>query len=313
VIFIFKKYIAGKNINSVINKVKLLNKKGINCIVNYLGENIKDTKNINKIAAEYITLLGYLNELHEKKLYKIAAEYTTLLGHLNKLHEKKLCNNSISLKISQFGGVRHDKLIKNLSTVVTCANSYGIFVWIDMEHYHDIQTTINIYNELKNRLDNINTLKGTQIRDSKIGVALQANAIQKSIKDINNISCVRICKGAYTGPVYTNDYDSINLSFTKLMWKQFTKKGKPFFAIATHDEKLIQNAINMSEICEHKNFEFQMLFGIRKDMQQCLVDLGYNVSVYVPYGTLYNTIHYMTRRCLEKKRLIKLGLLNLFR
>jgi proline dehydrogenase len=168
-----------------------------------------------------------------------------------------------------------------------------------MENAPYTQDTIDIY------LDIIKKYKNA-------GIAIQAN-LKRSESDVARIAAsmgiIRLVKGAYSEKMeiaYTSRSD-ITRNFSKLMAYLFYKS--PFFAIATHDDRLINEAIEVNKT-HQKMIEFQMLMGVRDELKRKLVKGGFTVVDYIPYGK--NWFPYTTRRVRERKRNILLILRSVF-
>jgi proline dehydrogenase len=159
---------------------------------------------------------------------------------------------------------------------------------MDMEGSPYTADTVETYLELRKKFDNV-------------GLAIQAYA-KRSEEEVNRIldsnGVIRLCKGAYneSPEIVFKSKDEINQNYSKLMQLMF-ERGKRF-AIATHDEKLIKEAIELSKT-HHKDFEFEMLMGIRDKKKIELAEMGYRVSEYIPFGKSWWA--YSVRRIREHK------------
>ena len=256
-----RQWIAGDVLNDALNSTKEVNKLGMHAIINYLGEHINDEHIIKDIINEYILIL---EEIYKQRL-----------------------DASISLKLTQIGlDIDEDKTIKNLETIATIGRKYNKFVWIDMESFKYLNKSIEIYIDLRKRYDNI-------------GIA-----IQSYIKDIlvyiqellDNDAIIRLVKGAYKEEpnIVFRSRELIDNNYRSMMRLLFKESNN--FAIATHDNSLIADAIKLSKVYK-KKFEFQMLKGIRDDLKKTLVSNGYAVGEYIPYGS--NILNYSIRRIKE--------------
>jgi proline dehydrogenase len=232
-------------------------------IINLVGEETTNREEITAAAAEYVQIL---NEIQVRKI--------------------QCC---ISVKPTQLGMGADKQLFEdNMTKILGTAKSLGNFVWMDMEGSPYTTDTVDSYLEFRKKFDNI-------------GVAIQAYA-KRSQDDVSRIldagGAIRLCKGAYReSPEFAfKGRDRINENYQKLMQLMF-ERGKGF-AVATHDEKLIQKAIELSKD-HHADFEFEMLMGIRDKKKTELTEMGYRVSEYIPFGKSWWA--YSVRRITEHK------------
>jgi proline dehydrogenase len=250
------------------------NKRGISAILNFLGEDNTDNKSIEQTVKEYCLLLDFVS--------------------------KDGIDGSISVKPTQVGLKRgYEECLNNLRQISKKAKSLGKFMWIDIESFEYVQNTISIYLDLFKE-------------NSLIGVALQSY-LRRSASDLLHLleegANVRIVKGAYR-QCEENAFQSvseINSNFSKLTKMLFEDKNRDnIFAIATHDPKLIDNAISLSEKfgTDRKKFEFQLLMGIHNELKEILVKRKLKTSEYIPYGNQW--LPYSIRRIRERKRNILL-------
>jgi len=212
-------------------------------------------------------------------------EYIEILKTL----ESRKIQSCISIKPTQLGlAIDKSLFMENLGKILTSAKSFGNFVWVDIEGSKFTADTIDSYIEFRKTFDNV-------------GVAIQAY-LKKSEEYVNRVldagGSIRLCKGAYneSPEIVYKQKNQINESYSKLM-KMIFERGKGF-AIATHDEKLILEAIDLSK-AHHTDFEFEMLMGIRDKRKRELVEEGYQVSEYIPFGKSWWA--YSVRRMTEHK------------
>jgi proline dehydrogenase len=258
-----KNWIAGKSISEAISYSKLANVKGFSVMLNYLGEEVETRRKVEETVKEY--------------------------GHLLDLLQSNRIEGCISAKLSQLG-LKLDKEYcrQNLAEIVDRANKFGRFVWIDMEGSRFTDDTIHIYDAVFSTSKNVGLCIQSYLRRSEhdVGELLRIGAK------------IRLVKGAYREPA-TIAYKSrkeIDKNFTKLMERMF-KNSTSLFSVATHDDRLIYEAIRMSKKFS-KNFEFALLKGIRDNLKPQLVKKGYKVTEYIPYGE--NWWPYSIRRLREK-------------
>jgi proline dehydrogenase len=258
-----KHWIAGDNYEDALKRAQQSSARKVRGIINLLGEDTTSTQEVETTTAEYLEVL---NQLDARKV-----------------------QSCISMKPTQLG-LAIDKAVYryNLERIVEKAKSLNNFVWVDMEGHDYTAETVDSYIDFHKRYDNI-------------GVAIQAY-MKRSEEDINRIldvnGMIRMTKGAYneSPEIVYKKRSEISQNFSKLMRIMF-ERGK-WFAIATHDEKLIKEAITLSNV-HHADFEFEMLMGIRDKRKLELINQGYRVSEYIPYGKSWWA--YSKRRMTEHK------------
>jgi len=276
--FLFKiarNWVSGNTNEDALSSARISNGKGISAILNFLGEDTTDEKVIQQTVNEYIMLLD-------------------LLGS-NSL------DGCISIKPTQVGlRVGVDSCLFNLRQIAKKARNLDKFMWLDIESYPFVEDTIAIYLKL--------------FRDyKKVGVAIQAY-LKRSSSDLLHLleqnANIRLVKGAYTenDGIAFRSMDNINSNFSELMKMVFNSDDKhnAVFAIATHDPRLINEAIELSRKfgTAKSKFEFQLLKGISDGMKTSLVKQGFSVCEYIPYGNQW--LPYSVRRIKERKRNILL-------
>ncbi len=269
-----RQWIAGETLSDAFTRVKSENKAGIAAIINFLGEHIHDAREAEMNVAENLQILKYMVE------YKV--------------------NASLSIKLTQLGlDIERGFCLSNIEKIVSNAAAKNIFVWIDMESSPYTGDTIDIYMEIIKKYKNV-------------GIAIQSN-LKRSEEDVKRISAaggiIRLVKGAYKEKkdiAYTGQSE-ITMNFGKLMGYLFYKS--PFFAVATHDELLINEAI-VANKTHQRRLEFQMLMGVREELKRELIRKGFTVVDYIPYGK--NWFPYSLRRVRERKRNILLILRSIF-
>ena len=233
---------------------------------------------------------GIVNLLGEETTSKeeTTAATTMYLEILDALKLRQI-DGCISVKPTQLGLSIDPSLFRdNLAKIQDKAKSLGTFVWIDMEGSPFTAQIVDSYLEFRKRYDNI-------------GVAVQAY-LRRSEGDLNRIldvgGAIRLCKGAYneSPEIVYKRRKQIDDNFSKLMRIMF-ERGRSF-AVATHDERLIKEAMILSNV-HHADFEFQMLMGIRDKKKLELVQGGYRVGEYIPFGKSWWA--YSMRRIREHK------------
>ena len=265
---IAKRWIAGYSLDDAIKVAHDANNRKLRVILNRLGEHTPDEKLIQDYTEEYLRVL-------------------------DRIRAEKI-DGTISVKPSQLGLAANPSLYKtNLLRIVERAEEYDEFVWIDMENSPYTEETLETYREI---------LPGHR----QLGVCLQAN-MKRTESDLKDLilrgGIIRLVKGAYPerGEVAYKKRSEVNANYVRLMTMLFERGGR--FAIGTHDGKLIDNARELAKD-RNPNFEFQLLKGIRDDIKPTLIEEGYRVSEYIPYGPEW--YNYSKRRMRERKRNILL-------
>jgi len=269
-----RQWIAGEKLDDAIERAIKANSNGLGAIINFLGEHVRDKEEAETNKNENIRILQAIKDT------KI--------------------NSSISIKLTQLGlGINKDLCLSNVEAIVDRASSNNIFVWFDMESSTYTQDTIDIYLTIFKKYKNA-------------GIAIQSNLL-RSESDIHRIASfggiIRLVKGAYnekSDVAYSNRSD-VTINFSKIMGYLFYRS--PFFAIATHDERLIYEAIEANKT-HQKKIEFQMLLGVREELKNELVKKGFTVVDYIPYGKKW--LPYSLRRIRERKRNILLIFRSIF-
>ncbi|VVB92240.1 Proline dehydrogenase [uncultured archaeon] len=269
-----RQWIAGETLDDAISRTQKTNNSGVGAVINFLGEHVRDEEEAKKNIEENQRILEAIGN-------------------------SKL-NASLSIKLTQLGlEIEKSFCLSNVEQIVSSAASKNIFVWIDMENSPYTEDTIYIYLEVFKKFKNV-------------GVAIQSN-LKRSDSDVRRIAAsggiIRLVKGAYsekTDIAYTSRKD-ITINYSKLMGYLFFKS--PFFAIATHDDLLINEALVANE-AHRRKIEFQMLLGVREELKKELVKKGLTVIDYIPYGK--NWFPYSSRRIRERKRNILLIFRSIF-
>ena len=243
-----RQWIAGEKLDDAIARARKANSIGLGAIINFLGEHVRDKKEAETNKNENFRILQAIKD--------------------NKI------NSSLSIKLTQLGlGIDKDLCISKVESIVDSAASNNIFVWFDMESSTYTQDTIDIYLTIFKKYKNA-------------GIAIQSN-LMRSESDIHRIASfggiIRLVKGAYEekSDVAYSNRSEITINFSKIMGFLFYRS--PFFVIATHDERLIYEAIEANKV-HKKKIEFQMLLGVREELKNELVDKGFTVADYIPYG-----------------------------
>ena len=288
------RFVAGESLDLAVAVVKELNERGINATLDHLGENVTTPEDAVQAAEEIIHIIERLR--------------------------KEGVASGVSIKLSQIGLVIDEGICKkNLSRILEFAQEQNIFVRIDMEDSSLTEKTIKIFSAAREK-----------ISPHLVGIAIQAYLYRSEsdvIELLRSDVHIRICKGAYKEPpgiAFPRKKD-VDLNFdriTKIMLEKSIKTESalssdgiipPLPAIATHDEDRINYALGIAKSIglPKKGLEFQMLFGIRADVQDKLARKGFPVRVYVPYGGEWYP--YFVRRLAERPANLWFFLSNLLR
>jgi len=272
-------FVAGETPDEAMRVVRRLNEKNITGTLDVLGENVTNKEEAEKAVQAYLDLLDTINQAGVK--------------------------SHVSLKLTQMGlDIDDEYCYQNMVKIVRKAKEYNNFVRIDMEGSDYTQKTLDIFYRLHK-----------EFNDS-VGIVIQAYLFrsEKDIEELNKIKArVRLCKGAYKEPptIAYKKMKDIRKNFIKLAEMLFLNGNYP--AIATHDDYLIdwtKNFVKEKGISNNE-FEFQMLYGIRTKTQERLAKEGYNIRIYIPFGTHW--LPYFYRRLRERKENVWFVVKNLFK
>jgi proline dehydrogenase len=268
---VFKKlttrFVAGETIDEAVNFIREINAEGCSATFDHLNESVGSAAEADIEVAEYLNVLSRIDET------KI--------------------NSNVSIKLTQFGlGLDHELAYKNARRVVEEAHRRGNFVRVDMEDSSVTQVTIDIFKRLRGEFG---------LND--VGIVLQSY-LRRTYADAQELvklpARIRICKGAYNEPPevsFPNKKD-VDDNYVRVM--QLLLSSGTYHGIATHDPRMIEATTNFAsrEGIGKDKFEFQMLYGVRRDLQRQLAHDGYNMRVYVPYGKHWYP--YFMRRLAER-------------
>ena len=260
-----RRFVAGETLEEAIQATRALNQRGLTVSLDHLGENVTDATEAASAAQDYSKILDAI------KQSGLDANISIKLTALGLDIDAALCE-------------------ENVRQVLDRAKSYSIFVRVDMEGSAYTERTLNLVGKLREDYEGV----GTVIQ----------SYLYRSAKDVESLIAaktrVRLVKGAYKEPpeiAYPHKED-VDRNYQQLMRLLLTHGNYP--AIATHDVAMIQEAKTFASQnnIDKSRFEFQMLYGIRRDLQEQLIREGYNMRVYVPYGTQWYP--YLTRRMAER-------------
>jgi proline dehydrogenase len=259
-----KRWVAGHSADEAIHSALDTNSHGMSAILNFLGEDITDAKLIDMTVSEYLLLMDLM-------------------------HARKV-RGCVSVKPTQLGlTIDYSTCLQNFSRLAARARELGQFIWLDMESVKSTEDTIALYLDLYKQYD-------------MIGVAVQSYLRRSASDLLHIIECggkVRLVKGAYHESeehIFVTD-EEVNANYSKLMKMLFESNN--YFAIATHNSALIEEAMSMGK-GKNSKFELQMLKGIRDELKLELVTKGFAVAEYIPYGSQW--LPYSVRRIMERKR-----------
>ena len=261
-----RRFIAGETIEEAIDAARSIQAQGLLLTLDYLGESVRTLEEAAAATREYGRLL----------------EVIVVSG----------IERNISLKLTQLGaGVDRATCVDNLRRILEPARKHGFFVRIDMENSPWTQLTLDIFE----------TLWQQEYRN--IGIALQAALFrtEQDVRRMNELGArVRLVKGAYKEPptvAYQHKAD-VDAAFIRLMRVLLDSGTYP--ALGTHDQTLLEATEKYAAKrgITKDRFEFQMLYGIRRDLQASLVKKGYRMRVYVPFGRKW--FPYFMRRLGER-------------
>src|SRR5215470_5288312 len=273
-----RRFVAGETLNEAIAAASECNKAGMMASLDYLGENVSTTSGAQHSRDAYL-------EIFER------------------IAQEKLQAN-VSCKLTQLGlDINTDFSSGLVLSIVERAATFDNFLRIDMEGSAYTQRTIDL-------------VKLVRERNPAVGTVIKAYLYrsEKDIGDLLTYGCrIRLCKGAYKEPedvAYPKKVD-VDANFVRLM--QMLLSSGFYHAIATHDPRMIAATIRhaAAKQISKDDFEFQMLYGVRTDLQRRLVRDGYRVRVYIPFGN--DWFPYFMRRLAERPANVGFILRNLFR
>ena len=281
---LFKKlttrFIAGENINEAIAAIRDLNARGCSASFDHLNESVTSSAETEAEVREYLNVLARIDESG--------------------------IDSNVSIKLTQFGlEIDPELAYRNARRVVEDAARRGNFVRIDMEGSNVTQATIDVFKRLR-----------AEFGLNDVGIVLQSY-LYRTMDDARDLlkipARIRLCKGAYDEPpeVALPEKRDTDNNYVEVM-KVLLSSGI-YHGIATHDPKMIEATVDFAqrEGISKEAFEFQMLYGIRRDLQEKLAKDGYRMRVYVPYGERWYP--YFMRRLAERPANIWFVLKNLWK
>lgn len=265
---IVARFVAGESLDAAMPAVRRLRDAGYGTTLDILGESVTSEAVARDAAAAYGTAIRRLAEAG--------------------------LDRNVSVKLSQMGlAMSLDLARENVASILAAATEVGAFVRIDMEDHATTGATLDLVRSLRP------TLGGA----GDVGVVLQS-ALRRTPGDAEALIAegvrVRLCKGAYKEPadVAYPDKADVDAAYIAVMERLLLDGRYP--ALATHDDRIVDRAVAFAR--EHRispdRFEFQMLYGVRRDLQERLVRVGWTVRVYVPTGSQWYP--YFMRRLAER-------------
>ena len=261
-----RRFIAGETVEEAIGAARALQARGLMITLDYLGESVRTMEEAQAATREYARLID------------------VILG--------AGIERNLSIKLTQLGvNIDRATCVDNLRRILEPAQRHDFFVRLDMENTPYTEVTLEVFE----------TLWQQEYRN--IGVALQAylHRTEADVRRMNTLGArVRLVKGAYKEPpsVAYQQKTEVDEAFLRLMRILLEEGTYP--AIATHDEQLIEEtrAYARERGISSDRYEFQMLYGIRRDLQASLVAAGYRMRIYVPFGRQW--FPYFMRRLGER-------------
>ncbi|HEV8385121.1 MAG TPA: proline dehydrogenase family protein [Candidatus Acidoferrales bacterium] len=273
-----RRFVAGETLHDAMAAARASNQAGTSVSLDHLGENVTTEAEARRARDAYL-----------ENFDRIAAEEL---------------DANVSLKLTQLGlDLGGDFCFSLLESVVDRAARYQNFLRVDMEGSPYTQRTIELVKRARARYD-------------RVGAVIQAYLYrsEQDVKDLLAIGCrIRLCKGAYQEPASIAFPKKADVDNNYIHLMQFLLPSGIYHGIATHDPRMIEATRDFA--AKHgigkDQFEFQMLYGIRTDLQQQLVREGYRMRVYIPYGTEW--FPYFMRRLAERPANLFFFVRNLFR
>ncbi len=264
------RFVAGETIEEAIAVIRDLNAQGIVATLDHLGENVETLDDARRATDDYVKVLDAIGTSGVK--------------------------SHVSVKLTALGlDLGDDVCRENVARIIAKAKEVGTRVRIDMESTEYTDRTLAIYRSLANEYDNVGIVIQSYLYRSEADIAALCQAGAH----------VRLCKGAYKEPATLAfpkkaDVDASYVRLMKMLLSAPARARGTRGALATHDPKMIDATRQFAadELVPRDEFEFQMLNGIRRDLQQQLAADGYTVRIYVPYGNEWYP--YFMRRLAER-------------
>ncbi len=261
------RFVAGEELGQAVEVVKELNRARIVASLDLLGEGVTDPEAARRATESYIGLLEAIAD--------------------------SAVDSNISIKLTQLGlDIDRDLCSANLGRILDRAEADQNFVRIDMESSEYTAVTLELFEQHLARYG-----------PRRVGVVIQSYLYrsEEDVQRLSRLGCnIRLCKGAYMEPpeVAFPKKAEVDANFVKLL--EVLLKSPSYTAIASHDQKMIDHArrVVAEQGISGDRYEFQMLYGVRRDYQLQLVQDGFRMRVYVPFGTEWAP--YLIRRLAER-------------
>ncbi len=262
---ISRRFVAGEELDEAIEVTRVLNRQRLQVALDHLGENVSEAEQARAAVQDYIAAIERIKQTG--------------------------VDANISIKLTALGlDISQELCEQNVRSILEYARQYAIFVCIDMEGSDYTEQTVDIALRLHKQFEYVGTVIQSYLYRSK--------------KDIEQLIAqgvrVRLVKGAYKEPkeIAFQQKSEADRNYVRLTMMLLSRGNFP--AIATHDEAIINAACKYARDngISKSAFEFQMLYGIRRDLQEKLVSQGYKVRIYVPYGSQWYP--YLMRRLAER-------------
>ena len=259
------RFVAGTTLNDAVASVRALNAAGATATLDVLGESVDDRASADRAAAAYV-----------EAIERIAAEGLEA---------------NVSIKLTQMGldlGV--DECLEVLAPVADAGDRHEVFIRIDMESSATTDRTLEVVRRL--RADG-----------HDVGPVIQSY-LRRSPDDVERLAAdrvrTRICKGAYAESPEVAHQERVAIGDAFVLLCEQLLRADAYPGVATHDPDMIERvaAFARERGIGHDRFEFQMLYGVRRDLQRQLIERGYRLRIYVPYGTEWYP--YFMRRLAER-------------
>jgi proline dehydrogenase len=273
-----RRVVAGERLDEAIAAARALNQAGPLVSLDHLGENVASEEAARRARDAYVEIF-------------------------DRIAQEKIDGN-VSLKLTQLGLDLGDEFCRGLlDSIVERAAALGNFVRIDMEGSAYTARTVELCKQARAKSDAVGTVIQSYLYRS-----------EQDVRELLGVGCrIRLCKGAYKEPleIAFQKKSDVDANFVRLM--QLLLPSGIYHGIATHDERMIAATVDFAarEGIGKDRFEFQMLYGIRTDLQRQLLGDGYRMRVYIPYGS--DWFPYFMRRLAERPANLLFLLRNLFR
>lgn len=280
--FLARRFVAGETLDETLEVVRRLDREGLRVALDRLGEHVHDREVARAATDHYVELIRRLG--NERDLVELDVD--------------------VSIKCSMIGQVIDESFCREqLLRLLEAADRHDVFVTLDMEGSDLTRSTLRLFRA------------GHRSYPDSVGAVLQAY-LKRTADDVATMcdlnARVRLCKGAYDEPPEIAHQEMEVIRDRFLEYARTLIAETPYPGIATHDETLIRAVQRFVERegVDRDEFEFQMLYGIRRERQRELVQEGFNALVYVPYGSDWGPYFY--RRLRERKENVWFVLRHLF-